>query len=647
MRPSSRPTRQPSTRPSRVPSTQPSREPYAVPSTQPTVQPTQLPSSPSGQPTAIPSHPTHAPTQAPSHTPLPTKNPTTTTPIISNFTSLLVPFSPTTSTSSTNGAVIGIIGGICGVFLVIVGAGGGFVFYQRLQIKKQGKGMKIHINDDESQQAEEGGFSPAKVLVLVTSLKYPVLAGATKLEVYSHANCKAGMLVTLSNPHYPNIDPEQRWIIAIGSLILDRPLDRDYGEGTVITVTKKADTDSVLDNNFASNHKFKPRSNLGVSGKSTLTMSAKSDLTISGKSDLSVSEKRNHRNRIYPIDDGFTMDSPISNNYNTSFNNRSSKEMEPIREAGRMRMQDEAEEEEEEEDEEHLYQLDEERKSREAAMQRRLQSASIKESKRRMPESQQEEEKQTVKRVFVEPREVSPSALPPLTKVHPNVRADHVDWDDLSVYTAKERMFLEPRGVSPPRATNQSSVVIDQSSITLPINRPMIAIDRRGISRRNNHSSRWEQDALSTEGHMLYEDESKANDEDDLSDVHSLTSSILSRRMSARQLSNRHLYPLRRAQSVHSSCRSYESSVPAAATVAPAAATVAPTVLPPLTTVPPNIGAGHVDWDDLSVYTIDDSPVRQVHIQSPSNHDNSRQGQGWATTSSRSRSFRERDMHPT
>ena len=540
--------------------------------------------------------------------------------------------------------MIGIIGGICGVFLVIVGAGGGFVFYQRLQIKKQGKGMKIHINDDESQQAEEGGFSPAKVLVLVTSLKYPVLAGATKLEVYSHADCKAGMLVTLSNPHYPNIDPEQRWIIAIGSLILDRPLDHAYEEGTVITVTKKADTDSVLDKNFASNHKLKPRSHLGVSGKSTLTMSAKSDLTISGKSDISVSERRNHRNRIYPIDDGLTMHSPMSNNYNTSSNNCSSKEMASIREAGRMRLQDdEAEKEEEyEENDEHLYQLEEERKSREAAMQRRLQSASMNESKRSMPERLQEEEKQTVKpwekspsRVSIVINQPSTSVLPLMTNVSPNNSAGYVDWDDLSVYTAKERIFVEPRGISPSRATNQPSVVLEHPSITLPINRPVTAIERRGMTIRNNHASRWEHDMLSTEGETLYGDESKANDDDNLSDLNSLTSGILSRRMSARQLSNRHVSPLRRAQSAHSSCRSDATPVPAAA------------VLPPMTKVSPNIGAAHVDWDDLSVYTIDDSPVRQVHIQSPSDHDNSRQGQGWATASSRSRSLRECDTHPT
>ena len=533
--------------------------------------------------------------------------------------------------------MIGIIGGICGVFLVIVGAGGGFVFYQRLQIKKQEKGKKIYINDDESQQAEEGGFSPAKVLVLVTSLKYPVLAGATKLEVYSHADCKAGMLVTLSNPHYPNIDPEQRWIVAIGSLILDRPLDHAYEEGTVITVTKKADTDSVLDKNFASNHKLKPRSHLGVSGKSTLTMSAKSDLTISGKSDISVSERRNHRNRIYPIDDGLTMHSPISNNYNTSSNNRSSKEMASIREAGRMRLQDdEAEEEEEyEENDEHLYQLEEERKSREAAMQRRLQSASMNESKRSMPERQQEEEKQTVKpwekspsRVSIVINQPSTSVLPLMTNVSPNNSAGYVDWDDLSVYTAKERIFVEPRGISPSRATNQPSVVLEHPSITLPINRPVTAIERRGMTIRNNHASRWEHDMLSTEGETLYGVESKANDDDDLSDLNSLTSGILSRRMSARQLSNRHVSPLRRAQSAHSSCRS-------------------DAILPPMTKVSPNIGAAHVDWDDLSVYTIDDSPVRQVHIQSPSDHDNSRQGQGWATASSRSRSLRECDTHPT
>ena len=468
------------------------------------------------------------------------------------------------------------------------------MFYQRLKTQKQGKAMKIHIDDDESQQAEEGGFSPAKVLVLVTSLKQAVLAGATKLDVYSHVDCQPGMLVTLSNPRDPNVAPEQRWIVAIGSLILDRPLEHAYGEGTVVTVTKKASkssADAVLNDKVTGNRKFKPGSNLGVSGKSTLTMSAKSDLTVSGKStDMSLFDRKNHNNRIYPIDDGLSVDASILNNSHHSNynNNRSSKEINAVRKAKSMRFQVEAEEEEEVVDEEQRLQLEEERKGREAAMQRRLQSASTKETKRCMQEKPQDEESETDKRVFVEPRELVPS-----------------------------------------RAAKRSpvAVVIDQSTVT--------AAEHRGMTRRNDNTNR-----SNTDFRTSHRDESRANDVDDLSDLNFLTRGILSERMNSRQFSNRHLSPLRRAQSAQSSCRSDTTAATATAPVATATATALSTS----SKVSPNIGAGHVDWDDLSVHPIA-SPER--HEQHPTlfHSDSIRQGQGWANTSSRARSFR--DMHAT
>ena len=279
-----------------------------------------------------------------------------------------------------------------------------------MQIHKSEKAKKIRIDNDESHQAEERGFSPAQILVLVTSLKQPVPAGAIKLDVCSHADCQPGMLITLTNPNESNLVPEHRWIIAIVVVvILDRPLERAHGEGTIVTVTKNANnSSSVLDNDVDDNLKYKASPNLAVTGLPALATTDKSDRTASAKSttgSMFVSGKRNHSNRIYPIDYCLTVEpSSLSKNdhHHPRFN-----EMNAVREAERMRLEAEEEEEEEEADR-HVRQLEQERRGREAAMQRRLQSASLQESKRCMQKKNDEEE-EADQRVFVKHREELPS----------------------------------------------------------------------------------------------------------------------------------------------------------------------------------------------------------------------------------------------
>lgn len=84
----------------------------------------------------------------------------------------------------------------------------------------------------------------------------------------------------------------------------------------------------------------------------------------------------------------------------------------------------------------------------------------------------------------------------------------------------------------------------------------------------NDTSSHWEQDLLSSTGFQtLHCDDCNASGVDDnLADFNlSSTSGLLARRMSARQSSNRHLTPMRRAQSAHPSYRSDATTTPTAA----------------------------------------------------------------------------------
>ena len=565
-----------------------------------------------------------------------TKAPTTATNYSSSLSSSQSKsLSPTSSTTSINGTVYGVIGGICGIFLAACGCGGGYLFYRHRQREKTEKSTKIHIDtDDESQQAEEGGFSPAKVLVLVTSLKQAAPAGATKLDLYSHVDCQPGMLVTLSNPHDPHVAPEQRWIIAIVLVvILDRPLDHAYDEGTIVTVTKKPSTTSggsVLDNNFANIHKCKPTPTLGVFSKSMLTMSAKSDVSVSGKStSMSVSGRMNHSNRIYPMHDCLTVES--SSSMNIDYNNRRKKEMKAVNEAERMRLEVEAEEDEDAE--ENLLQLEEEKKGREAAMQRRLQSALMQEAKQRM-QKQHKEEKDTDERVEVEHKEVMPS--------RPTYKPRATSGKSPTTVPIQKSHQEEEKEMDQPAVVKHREVLSSRPLVSVPKRRPLTAVEHRGTSRQHDDTSRWEQDLLSAGIQTLHWDDCDVNDGDALWNFDSSIGGLLARRISAKQSRNRHLSPLRpRAQSAQP-LRRPDAASAAAATSAMASSPAATAALSPPTYVP----FPHVIWNDLSVLDAPgDGPMGFGLSQSFTDNDSNLEGQGWTNASSRP--FRAGNMHVT
>ena len=87
-----------------------------------------------------------------------------------------------------------------------------------------------------------GPATAASTPVLTTSLKQPARPGDKAIDVASHAGVEAGMVVTIGAGSGSGEGGagrgagETRVVTGLGSILLDRPLERPHGAGTVVNV---------------------------------------------------------------------------------------------------------------------------------------------------------------------------------------------------------------------------------------------------------------------------------------------------------------------------------------------------------------------------------------------------------------------------